>query len=181
MRLPLLFLLSLTLLLCVTLSPHTALAQSEPSAEADAPVAAEAEAADEAEATPATTQKKQQQKNTQKPKKKKTSNVPMETTEGSLVGVDASGLSVDLASGRRARYERTSSTGVRGHKTSWDALAAGDEVRLRLRGKRIHAVIVLPSAEETAAREREREAAIEKYQKGEAARQAGGKDKNAAK
>jgi hypothetical protein len=172
MRLPLLFLLSLTLLLCVTLLPHTALAQSEPSAEADSSVAAEGEAADKAEAAPATTQKKP---------KKKTSNVPMETTQGSLVGVDAGGLSVELASGRRARYQRTSSTGVRGQKTSWDALAAGDEVKLRLRGKRIHAVIVLPGAEETAAREREREAAIEKYQKGEAARQAGGKDKNAAK
>ena len=154
-------LLLLTLLLALVLQPLTALAQADAPAKPGQAIEAAAEKAAE-------------------PGAEKPSEGPTASERGTVVAIDADSLSVKLALGPRTRYERMETTVVRGQKPSWSDLRAGDEVRLRIRGKKLHVVVVLPSDEEMAERERIRQKALREYRAAAKAKAAARKKKNLA-
>ena len=163
MRLSWLLGLSMILLLAAALSPGPALADAVDSEKSE-PTAGAGEA-DKAG----------------KPGAKKSPQIPTRMLQGSVTSVDATGLSVELASGKRVRYEKTATTLVRGQKKAWEDLASGDEVKLRLRGRKLHAVVVSTDAEGLAEIERKRREAIDGYRAAEKARKSKAKAKKQAK
>ncbi len=152
----------LTFLLAVALQPLTALADGDAPAEPEQAIDAAAEKASEQGA-------------------KQPSQGPTSSERGRVVAIDADSLAVKLDLGPRTRYERIEETVVRGRKQSWSDLRAGDEVRVRLRGLKLQIVVVLPSTEELAERERVRQEAVRKYREAAKAKAAAGKNNNQAK
>ncbi|MBW2270789.1 MAG: hypothetical protein JRH16_19685 [Deltaproteobacteria bacterium] len=154
--------LSLFLTLALALPAATALAETEEPAPAES--AAEAK------------------KGGKKPKRERQTQPrqPERAYEGSIAAVNAKRLSVVLRSGKTQRFPRQDSTAVRGHKRSWDDLAVGDAVKVRMRGKEIHTVVVQPNAAAKASIEEQREARRAQYEKSLKAKQSTPKKKRKA-